>query len=291
MPAWQEVTAIVSTLIRRQGNSRAKPPPSLDGFDVKVARARTHHQAIKEANRQVHENGLYRFKGEVLNGGLVHLYRVQHPPALDPQWSAIIGDCVHNLRAALDYLATQLVLVSGHTPNQQTYFPIMPSRPRSKRRFLRTFSPNGSGRPKIHGGVRDDILQVVDSVQPYQDTPLGRQLWRLHKLDVIDKHRQLLLAAMVPRVFGVGFNPAQHPVSSLQRTYTQLREITTGHDEPIFKITFGEPVHRLTPTRAYPLIAFRRTESEVPGLDADRVLNDLFGSLEEIRDLFARFLS
>jgi hypothetical protein len=208
----------------------------------------------------------------------------------DPEWSAIIGDCVHNLRTALDYLATQLVRVSGHTPNQKTMFPVMSRRPPSQSGLRRIFGRK-AGRVLVHGGVRDDILQVVDSVQPYHGSRLGRHLWRLRELDVVDKHRQLLLVVTVPRAFGFDFNPALQPVSSLERTYTRLREITANHGEPIFKITFREPVQRLTPNlRPYPLIAFSRYEREVGGLDADLVLSELCIALEsDIRSLFAPF--
>lgn len=36
----------------------------------------------------------------------------------------VIGDAVHNARAALDHLVWQLVLAAGNTPNRRTGFPV-----------------------------------------------------------------------------------------------------------------------------------------------------------------------
>src|SRR5450755_596397 len=266
-----------------------KSPPSLDGFDVKVARARTHHQSLKETNKQFYEHSPYQFEGRVIKGGLEHLYWAKNPPAPDPAWAAIIGDCVHNLRTALDYLATQLVLVSGRTPNRWTMFPVRSSPPGRRRSLLRAFiRSRASTLAEIQGGVREDIRQAVDSVQPYQRTPLSQQLERVHELDVVDKHRQLLLAAtVVPRFIGWNWYPMMQPLSSMERTYVMLREIGVGDDQPIFKIKFREPVENLTPNmNIYPLIAFSRDEPEVSGLDADRVLDELCTALDDIRALF-----
>ena len=40
------------------------------------------------------------------------------------EWPGLIGDIIHNLRAALDYLAWQLVIAHGGTPNSGTQFPV-----------------------------------------------------------------------------------------------------------------------------------------------------------------------
>jgi hypothetical protein len=147
----------------------------------------------------------------------------------------------------------------------------------------------GAEQATIRGGLRADIRQVVDSVQPYQGTPLGKQLRRLHQLDIIDKHRQLLLAAMVPRGAAFDFDPSQHPLSSIQREYKRLCEITTEHDAPVFKIMFKEPVPQLIPTKLLVHVSFSRSENEAAGLDANQVLYDLGMSLDEVRASFAPF--
>jgi len=55
-------------------------------------------------------------------GNLSFLVRIREdPPA---EWSAIIGDAVHNARSALDHLAFALVEANGGSADENTTFPI-----------------------------------------------------------------------------------------------------------------------------------------------------------------------
>jgi hypothetical protein len=38
----------------------------------------------------------------------------------------MLGDCVHNFRAALDYVASGLVYLNGHAPSNRTAYPMRP---------------------------------------------------------------------------------------------------------------------------------------------------------------------
>jgi hypothetical protein len=93
--------------------------------------------------------------------------------------SVIIGDVIHNLRAALDLLASDLVLmVGGNT--KDVYFP---------------FSNDADGFEEMikkrhfdHAG--EDIVGIVRSLKPYKG---GNDLLRaLHDLDITDKHKTLI---------------------------------------------------------------------------------------------------
>jgi hypothetical protein len=41
---------------------------------------------------------------EVENGGRVHIGRMGDLPEPDPEWSITIGECLYNMRSALDHL-------------------------------------------------------------------------------------------------------------------------------------------------------------------------------------------
>ena len=71
-----------------------------------------------------------------------HRYRAVDVPDLDDKWALMIGDCVHNLRSALDYLAHELVRANGGTPDDHTQFPVHAA-------------PGGV---RVHGGIADDAL-------------------------------------------------------------------------------------------------------------------------------------
>ena len=116
---------------------------------------------------------------------LVEYHVIAEP---DRRLGVIIGDCVHNLRSALDHLACCLVEKNGGTATEQTQFPISNKRPRDK---------GEKPSPRIAGGVTDNVLRIVDALQPYQ----RGQDAALHPLSVLrtlsnaDKHRLLHTAA------------------------------------------------------------------------------------------------
>ncbi|MCA1706525.1 MAG: hypothetical protein LC808_25970 [Actinobacteria bacterium] len=109
----------------------------------------------------------------------------EEPPAT---LSAVIGDCVHNLRASLDHLAWQLVLANGGVPREGprgTHFPI-----------LTKLRQDGT-KPAVivAGGVSTKALTRIDAVQPFHRRDAEKHpLAILSRLDNIDKHRSLLLS-------------------------------------------------------------------------------------------------
>jgi hypothetical protein len=106
----------------------------------------------------------------------------------------MIGDCIHNLRSALDHLACRLVEAGGGTPTRHTYFPICYG-PKGAQQYR-----SSVGQGEI-GKMRRGASEVLLNVQPYitgDDT-----LWHIHELDRIDKHRLILTAVIAVRAFGI----------------------------------------------------------------------------------------
>jgi hypothetical protein len=105
----------------------------------------------------------------------------------------IVGDLVHNLRAALDFLAWRLVIANGRTPNPGTHFPIcnplkVPSTAKAiredeatKRRYIETF---GKGAAAIIERLQPDPRRYSGDIELHP-------LWLLHQLDIWDKHKLL----------------------------------------------------------------------------------------------------
>ena len=123
-----------------------------------------------------------------------YVYKVKRLPFIDPEWSLILGDFLTNMRAALDHLAWQLVLLDGGTPNESTQFPIRESE----------LNRNGNrASARLEGITRQDIIDAVVAVQPYEvarnigSSPTNHGLYILKELVNIDKHRTLLVAAAV----------------------------------------------------------------------------------------------
>ena len=95
--------------------------------------------------------------------------------------AAIAGDVLQNLRSALDHLAYQLVLVgtSGVGSAYHVSFPIADDAAKYKSESIRKVK-----------GMRQDGIDAINAIKPYKGG--NDTLWRLHKLNNIDKHRFLI---------------------------------------------------------------------------------------------------
>ena len=177
---------------RRRG--RNWRPPSLDGVRIKVERAKLHDQEVNGEIQQWNERGAYKWSCEVQDEGRRHVYRADNPPPNNPQWSAMVGDCVHNLRSALDHLAWQLVRLSGtDRPPNNINFPIYDHRPGTRRTWWNPWSRRYAMR--IARYVKPDMVTVIESVQPYHgQDPLRRLHW-IGEINNFDKHRDIIAVA------------------------------------------------------------------------------------------------
>lgn len=112
----------------------------------------------------------------------------QHPPVMVIDWAAvkglpgaIVGDAVHNIRTALDLMASELVRMSQKS-NKNVYFP-----------FSETAETlDGRIKDKNFHKAGRDAVDLLKTFAPYKG---GNELLRaLHDLDVQDKHRALVVA-------------------------------------------------------------------------------------------------
>ena len=106
----------------------------------------------------------------------------------------LTGDILQNLRTALDYAVCALVENNGGRITGGTGFPVFdesPSTPEDEARLL--------GKMK---GARDEVIDYVRAVKPYKTTNYA--IWRLHRLNIIDKHRLLLTAGLAMTEINLG---------------------------------------------------------------------------------------
>jgi hypothetical protein len=108
---------------------------------------------------------------------------------IDPSLPLIIGDCIHNLRSALDHLVYQLALKNKSVKKfaDKTFFPIYLTDTKFDDRVEKLVKPFISG----------PALTKIKECQPYSayDVPDESDIWVLSQLDILDKHRLLLVAA------------------------------------------------------------------------------------------------
>jgi hypothetical protein len=108
---------------------------------------------------------------------------VVKPPPSAEELSPIIGDCIHNLRSALDNLAFELAL--AHTGAS------LSSKIEGDSGFPILRIEDSAKLDKMLKGVHPDAKAIIEGLQPYNrwKRATNDPLWLLNKLDVEDKHR------------------------------------------------------------------------------------------------------
>ncbi|HEY2893167.1 MAG TPA: hypothetical protein VGJ16_03115 [Pirellulales bacterium] len=184
-------------------------------FNLKLERAREHLCSLDKEARAWLDTEPYEIVDEpdpdgpkdefshlILNTRRFRVTRIQPVP---DRLSLIIGDCVSNLRIALDHLA--LAMAKSHTPNMSqgditaSEFPIYSSAGGFKR--------NGTKKVRCINAV---ACAAIESFQPYHGFhpyPI-HPLWIIHELNRVDKHRSLTMCTGVPMLDGrqmIGFRP------------------------------------------------------------------------------------
>ena len=226
---------------------RRREPPSLDGIRIKVERAKLHQQNLESIVTRLQD--IYEFVGEVHDEGSTHVYRVVKPPPVSQHIAAIAGDCVHNLRSALDYLVFELIRLTGASPGYSE-FPIRRSRctwNASEQRMEPTPLTTG-------GALRSGAIEIIEAVQPYIGGYEGNLLAVLKDLDNIDKHRQLwVVATSTQRATSV----ADEGASQLVNAKWTRRPF--AHDQVVAILTYDPPLNKLDPsTETHVLRSVRR---------------------------------
>lgn len=182
-------------------SSPSRVQPSLDGVRGKIDRAKDHLAHLKRVvvERPPTVGGCTERLDHQAQERVLE-FRLQKPPEVPLLARLLIGDVVHSLAASLDYLIYQLSLshqVALGTSDaldvcaaHKTHFPIFDSD-----------KDNAEGRiNKRLKLMAQEPADVIRSMQPYKraqaDPTLNvveDPLWILFELDVIDKHRMVLI--------------------------------------------------------------------------------------------------
>jgi hypothetical protein len=159
------------------------------GAKLKIIRAYDHLKALNDEIDAALSGQPNAVVGEIEPETGDKVYRAQitwQPPR---NWGLLLGDGVHNLRSALDHMVWDLVTLYGGTPDSNTEFPIYWDGAK--------YGLKGQADRKL-AGVPPQAADLIERSQPYHGpTPCEHPLWVLHELDIIDKHRSILLAASV----------------------------------------------------------------------------------------------
>ena len=129
------------------------------------------------------------------------VFRVRKVSEVPLDIIAVFGDAIHNLRSVLDHLAYQLVLANGGTPTNATAYPIFDD--------VKKYEAQRTAKVK---GMNGAAVDLIDATKPYKRG--NDDFWRLHYLDIVDKHRLLIAVGGLCPIIALDFTALarhQHP--------------------------------------------------------------------------------
>lgn len=162
---------------------------SLDSVRSKIRWAEKHRQAINaEVSGYFEKNAglvVAELHPQLYGGGVSNVYGPPHPDSI----ALLIGDCLQNLRSALDYLVWELCLSAKREPGKHNAFPVCKSPESFKKRVKED---------RLLDGVPEEAAAEIERLQPYQSGDLREytRLWVLNELTNINKHRRILFTAL-----------------------------------------------------------------------------------------------
>jgi hypothetical protein len=221
--------------------------------EAKLARAREHAETLEaETTEGVEQEATHavRFSPVDPETGWCEITMI--PQEIDkPRLPVLLGDVIHNLRCALDYLIPPLVEASEAKLSTKHEFPIFLSRGNYAARVGTKTTANVKGplRHIIHG------LALIEQWQPYngQGNPEGDPLWGVYRFSNADKHRQLAPFGLVP----VGkFEIAYNGIVVEKEFLDEVDDWKPDDEIPVGRIRFDPP-------RAYDLRAVGRVNVDV----------------------------
>jgi hypothetical protein len=157
---------------------------SFRGSRLKVKRSYKHIEELEAWLRDLVQSNInttlsYKDRNP---GSESHTVTVHRPVGYSEDVAPIVGDAVHNLRAALDLIASAIVIAGGKDDPASAYFPLQDTRQsliKSKEYgFIERVAPKLA-------------LKIADIIKPYK-TGGDSRFWALNQLDRKDKHRVLI---------------------------------------------------------------------------------------------------
>lgn len=199
---------------------------------VKTERAKHHILTAEEAARRPVE-GIAAFRDSKSN---IHFPEPTKTLPIDVLTSA--GDAIHNLRSSLDHLAWHLAHWGGNRPKERCGFPIGSS--------LENYE---TIKARKVAGMSPEAQNAIDALHPYKGG--NDPLWRIHFLDIADKHRELYVLGYrylwsgleLPGTFGTMTDQPIH-----------FAGLFMGDFDTENKLPFQPPVREVEISKMQPLI-------------------------------------
>jgi len=199
---------------------------------------------------------------------------------INPAVPLIIGDCIHNARSALDHLVGQLAVLNNAPTESisKTSFPVCLEPSEFERAVAKRIAPF----------ISPAALAEIEKLQPSATGNAGKDdvLWVLSQLDIIDKHRLLIVAVTKfrPISFTVTMRAGEH---FIQKDITSDNWKRSEDGAEIIRFSFSEDPGKVN----VKLNTASRIQIENTGLICDRmpiqvILSDSIQYVKNVVDGF-----
>jgi len=203
----------------------------ITGSRAKLIRANEHLEALDIC---IHEFGRTEATNMVRitygHDEAWHIVYLSPIPSLPLVAALIAGDCLNNVRAALDHLIWQLILREGHEPEQINSFPICETVKHFREKCV-TPACNFKKHPLKGIPLNGPAWALIERAQPFKSPQPERDaLLLLNWLTNVDKHRTILVQhAFVKEKFSslIRWHPHCQPVEQRFATLPMSSERPT----------------------------------------------------------------
>jgi hypothetical protein len=213
------------------------PSSPFHGAFLKLQRAALHREALEREIDEFFRHEPDRVVSHVNDQGQREPFLRGDP--LPPRWSAIAGDCLQNLRSALEHVAWACARRHTGKPPSAVTFKIT----RTESHWIH-YGTTGAGRD--NEAALGDAWRALREVQPYNRGPVNPDedpLWVLNELARIDRH--LTLHLVVVRVEGsmAVFGPLEKVGNVVTGPDLWRGRLVVGPriDDPTAGVTFDPP--------------------------------------------------
>src|SRR5271165_1586261 len=132
---------------------------SLDRVRQKISHAKLHRDFVKSEVAEYLKANPYEFVPHASSTQNQPLFVLKPKSPIPEKIGLVVGDCLQNLRTALDYLVWELVLAAKNAPGKENMFPIS----------LTAKSFQDAKRAHRLQGVAPAAIALIELFQPYHD--------------------------------------------------------------------------------------------------------------------------
>jgi hypothetical protein len=268
----------------------------LEGARAKVQRAKEHFQDLIVQHQAFMDLNPYGVVVEHDPDSGERIWRARVSRPVPAGWGALVGDVVHSLRAALDYVAWELWIENGGSVDDEVaraiVFPVADPTKVPAPKKQAEWQSTKEARFGVGGSALIDRLQTQVTRNPSPDPEL-RPLLLLHRLDIWDKHRQLAIVGGTVQLahMTLGGPGEDLHIEEMVLGGGDIRTVPIADGTELLRLTLGPATPNVQMEQRFThYVAFEQTgpgkgEAVLPTLD------QLISFVDETITLFAPLLA